>query len=159
MCSSLLCEDEYLDGELHKGEIEKCVCRLNNNKTGESDGLVRELLKYGGVGMVDLLHQLFKVVWHEETVPKQQREGLIVNLFKKGDKEDRGNYKGITLLGVVGKVFCKGLVINNRLVQYLDCGGKLHEGQAGFRVGRSCRDNAYVLNEVVQGRLKEGKVT
>ena len=50
------------------------------------------------------------------------------------------------------KVFCK--VVNNRLVQYLDCGGKLHEGQAGFSVGRStsCMDNVNVLNEVVQGR-------
>ena len=56
----------------------------------------------------------------------------------------------------MGKVFCK--VINNRLVQYLDCGGKLHEGQTGFRVGRSCMDNTYVLNDVVQSRLKEGKV-
>ena len=26
----------------------------------------------------------------------------------------------------------------------LDCGGKLHEGQAGFHVGRSCMDNAYM---------------
>ena len=42
--------------------------------------------------MVDLLHQLFEVVWHEETSPKQWREGLIVYLFKKGDKEDPGNY-------------------------------------------------------------------
>ena len=47
----------------------------------------------------------------------------------------------------MGKVFCKG--VNNRLVQYLDCGGKLHEGQAGFRVGGICTDNVYVLNEVV----------
>ena len=39
-----------------------------------------------------------KVVCHEETVHKQWREGLIVRR---------------------GKVFCK--VINNRLVQYLDC--------------------------------------
>ena len=36
MCSSRLCEDEYLDGELRKGEIEKCICKLKNNKTGES---------------------------------------------------------------------------------------------------------------------------
>ena len=78
-------------------------------------------------------------------------------MFKKRDKEDPGNYRGITLLRVVGKVFCK--VINIRLVQYLDSGGKLREGQAGFRVGRSCMDNAYVLNGVVQGRLNEGKVT
>ena len=49
--------------------------------------------------------QLFSVVWHEEIVPPQWREGLIVNLFKKGDKEDPGNYSGITLLSVVGNVF------------------------------------------------------
>ena len=29
--------------------------------------------------------------------------------------------------------------------------------KAGFRIGRSCTDNVYVLNEVVQGRLKEDK--
>ena len=40
----------------------------------------------------------------------------------------------------------------------MDCGGKLHEEQAGFGVGRSCMDNAYALNDVVQGRLKEGNV-
>ena len=61
------------------------------------------------------------------------------------------------MLSVAGKVFCK--VIYDRLVKYLDCGGKLHEGQTGFRVGRNCMGNACVLNGVVQGRLKEGKVT
>ena len=116
-----------------------------------------ELLKYGGSGMVCLLEQLFSVVWHEETVPRQWREGLIVNLFKKGDREDPGNYRGITLLSVVGKVFCK--VLNNRLVHCLDKEGVLHEGQAGFRVNRSCMDNVYTLNEIVQGRLKEDKET
>ena len=60
------------------------------------------LLKYGGSGMVDLLQP---VIWREEIVPPQWREGLIVNLFKKGDREDPGNYRGITLLSVVGKVF------------------------------------------------------
>ena len=64
-----------------------------------------EFLKYGGSGMVDLLQQLFSVIWREEIVPPQWREGLIVNLFKKGDKEVPGNYRGITLLSVVGKFF------------------------------------------------------
>ena len=52
-----------------------------------------ELLKYGGSGMVCLLEQLFSVVWREETVPRQWREGLIVN-----HRKDLGNYRGITLL-------------------------------------------------------------
>ena len=68
--------------------------------------------------MVCLLEQLFSVVWHKEAVHRQWREGLIVNLFKEEDREDPGNYRGITLLSVVGKVFCK--VLNNRLVQCLD---------------------------------------
>ena len=55
-------------------------------------------------------------------------------------------------LSVVGKVFYK--VLNERLVKYLDRGQVLHEGQAGFRVKRSCIDNIYTFNEIVQ---KEGK--
>ena len=158
-CSSVskACEDRVLDREIEREEIAVCVRKLKNNKTGGSDGLVGELLKYGGSGMIDLLQQLFAVVWREEFVPPQWREGLIVNLFKKGDKEDPGNYRGITLLSVVGKVFCK--VLNNRLVQHFDKGGVLHEGQAGFRLKRSCVDNIYTLNELVQGRMKEGKRT
>ena len=58
-----------------------------------------------------MVSQLFSVVWHEEAVSRQWREGLIVNLFKKGDKEDPGNYRGIMLLSVVGKVFVKCLTI------------------------------------------------
>ena len=53
-------------------------------------------------------------------------------MFKKGDREDPGNCRGITLLSVVDN-------------QCLDKGGALHEGQAGFRVNKSCMDNVYTL--------------
>ena len=106
LVSVQVCEDSVLDREIEREEIAVCVRKHKNNKTGGSDGLVGELLKYGS-GMIDLLQQLFAVVWREEFVPPQWREGLIVNLFKKGDREDPGNYRGITLLSVVGKVFCK----------------------------------------------------
>ena len=68
--------------------------------------------------MTDLLEQLFSVTEREEIVPRQWKEGLIVNIFRKGDREDPANYRGMTLLSVVGKVFCK--VHNNRLVQCVD---------------------------------------
>ena len=81
----------------------------------------------------------------------------VSSIFKKGDREDPANYRGITLLSVVGKVFCK--ILNNRLVPCLDKEGALHEGQAGFRINRSCMDNVYTLNEIVQSRLREDKKT
>ena len=149
--------DALLDKEIEKGEIAKYLRNLKNSNTGGSDGIVGELLKYGGSGMVDFLEQLFLVIWQEEIVPRQWREGLIVNIFKKGDREDPANYRGITLLSVVGKVFCK--ILKNRLVQCLDKERALQEGQAGFRSNRSCMDNVYTLNEIVQGRLMEDKKT
>ena len=66
-----------LDKVVDRNEIAQC---LRKNKTGGSDGLVGELLKYGGEGMVLLLEKLFSVIWREEVVPRQWREGLIVNL-------------------------------------------------------------------------------
>ena len=44
-------------------------------------------------------------------------------------------------------------------MQCLDKEGALHEGQVGFRTNRSCMDNVYTLNEIVQDRLREDKKT
>ena len=63
--------------EIEFHEIAICV---RNNKTDGSDGLVGELLKYGGSGMIHLLHKLFEVVWREELVAPKWREGLINQL-------------------------------------------------------------------------------
>ena len=139
--------DSLLDKEIEKGEIAKCLRNLKNSKTGGSDGIVGKLLKYGGSEMVYLLEQLFSVIWQEEIVPAMEGEGraLLLIYLKNGT----GRTLLITLLSVVGKVFCK--ILNNRLVQCLDKGA-LHKGQAGFRINRSCMDNVYTLNEIVQGR-------
>ena len=50
--------DAFLEKEREKVKLQ-CARKLKNNKTGSSDGIVGELLKYGGCGMVDLLEQLF----------------------------------------------------------------------------------------------------
>ena len=72
------------------------------------------------------------------------RAYIIVSLLKKGDREDPGNYTEITLLNVVGKLYIR--VSNNRLLKYLESERKLHEGQGGFRLDRSCIDNNSSLN-------------
>ena len=73
-------DDPVFDREIELHEIARCVSKLKKNKTGGSDGLVGELLKYGGSGM---LHKLFEVVWREELVPPKWHEGLIVREIKR----------------------------------------------------------------------------
>ena len=88
-------KDLDLDKEIEESEIVRCIKKLKNSKTGGGDGIVGELLKYGGVGMVKMLGKLYALIWQEECVPMKWSEGLIVSLFKKGDKEDPGNYRVI----------------------------------------------------------------
>ena len=55
--------DVLLDKEREKGEIAKCLRKLKNSKTGGSEGIVGEFLKYGGSGLIELLEQIFSFIW------------------------------------------------------------------------------------------------
>jgi hypothetical protein len=68
-----------------------------------------------------------------------------------------GNYRGITLLDVVSKLFHK--VLANRLVKHAESNGLLHTAQNAFRSGRSTDDHVYCLSEVVKGRQRGGLPT
>ena len=54
----------------------------------------------------------------------------MISLFKKGDREGPGNYRGITLLDVVGKLY--GRVIKYPLLKHIELNNMLPEGQGGF---------------------------
>ena len=57
--------------------------------------------------MLTMMVMLYNWIWKTSTRPRGWREGAAVNLFKKGDKADPGNYRGITLLSTVGKCFVR----------------------------------------------------
>ena len=114
---------------------------IRNNKFAESDGIVGELIKYGGNAMYEMLLTLVNLVWNNAYISTYWREGLIISLFKKGDREDPGNYRSITLLSVISKLCSR--VINNCLLKHVELSNKLHERQRDFRIGRSCIDNIF----------------
>ena len=69
--------------------------------------------------------------------PDDFRNALIVSLYKKkGSQSDCGNYRGISLLSVAGKIFAR--VIFNRLITVSE--QTLPEAQCGIRPGRSTVD-------------------
>ena len=80
--------------------------------------------------MCEVLLMLFNLVWDNECALSCWKKGLIVSLFKKGDREDPCNYSGITLLNVVGKLH--STVVNNRQLKHIESNYMLHEGQGGF---------------------------
>ncbi|CAB1096931.1 unnamed protein product [Ectocarpus sp. CCAP 1310/34] len=138
-------------------EVEACVEKLKYHKAAVADGIVNEFMKFGGKGMIQLMVLLYNWVWKNEYTPSRWREGVVVNLFKKGDKTVPGNYRGITLLNTVGKVFCK--LLNDRIVGVLEKEHSISEGQAGFRKKRGCVDHVFTVGRIIQGRKRAGKPT
>ena len=58
----------------------------------------------GGGGGIQYLQNVVNYVFKWKRVPASQREGLVTPIFKKGDKTDPANYRGITVTTVVLKV-------------------------------------------------------
>ena len=55
-------------------ELRKAVKRLKNGKAGWFDGILAELLKYGGEVVINWLFEVLTEVWREKKVPKDWKK-------------------------------------------------------------------------------------
>jgi hypothetical protein len=95
---------EPLEMEPSQEEMEKAICNLKTNKAPGEDDITAELIKNGSRGLKERLHVLICKIWKDEKMPDDWKVGLIVPLFKKGDKMKCENYRGITLLNAAYKI-------------------------------------------------------
>ena len=72
------------------------------------EGLTSELLKCVGERMIDLLHTIIKHNWNDNSSPSEWIDAILITLFKSGLRDGCGNYRGISILSVVGKVLTTG---------------------------------------------------
>ena len=77
-------------------------------------------------------------------------KGVIVKLPRKDDLSDCNNWRGITLLSVPEKVFCK--VLLNRLQTKVN--RTLHEEQANFRSKRSSSEQIFTLRNIIEQTIE-----
>jgi hypothetical protein len=97
-------------------EIRDLIKKMKNNKAAGCSGIVAEMLKAGGQFLETRLLSLFKSIWSKEVMPADWEVGIVIPLYKKGDKMDLNNYRGITLMDVVGKLF--GSIMRGRLERW-----------------------------------------
>ena len=97
-----------LDTEPTEDDLSKAIDSLKNGKAPGKDDIPPEVTKHGKPALLHHLHVLLLLCWKEGTVHRDMRDANIVTLYKnKGDRSDCNNYRGISLLIVVGKVFAR----------------------------------------------------
>ena len=88
--------------------------------------------------------------------PKSWSEGHIIPLHKKGNINCVENYRGITLLSCLGKLFTR--LLNNRLSAWAEEYGIYVEAQTGFRTHLGTIDNIFVLHGLITHLINQGKM-
>lgn len=76
-------------------------------------------------------------------------------MHKKGDKNNVDNYRGITLLSNLGKLFTR--ILNNRLTTWAETYYVYIEAQSGFREHMCTSDNIFVLHGLITHFLNDNK--
>ena len=109
-------------------------------------GISAEELKATGEPGVRIIHKLCNRIWDTGEIPQDWGRAVIVPIYKKKDKLDCSNYRGISLLSLAGKVFCS--ILHKRMQTQTE--DILAESQAGFRPGRSTIDQLFTLRQLAE---------
>ena len=90
--------------------MKSAIRATKNGKAAGLDNVVAKLLKTDLDERMQELTKLFNKVKEEGVAPKSWNRGLIVKLAKKGDLRECTNWRGITLLPVISKIFGRVLI-------------------------------------------------
>ena len=119
-------------------------------KAAGPDNIPPETLKADPNLSSNILHGLFGKIWEEEEMPQDQNESYIVKLPKKVDSRECKNYRGISLMSVVGKILKRIILL--RLQGAVNA--TLRDQQAGFRKDRSCIDQIATIRIIIEQSIE-----
>ena len=148
--------DGALNAPVTFQEVELMIRKLKNSKACGKDFIRNEFLKNCPIEMLHVLVKFFNVVLDSGIVPTEWCIGIIIPIFKnKGMDTNPDNYRGITLLSCLGKLFTS--ILNHRISLLFEAANMLGEEQAGFRSNYSTTDNIFVLKSIIDIYLRNKK--
>ena len=102
---------------------------------------------------ISVIAKVFNVILVHSHFPSLWKVGFISPIYKGDDPTDPGNYRGITVTSCFRKLFT--LVMNERLIRFLDLNNTLNHAQIGFRQGYRTADHIFVLQTIVKCYFKK----
>ena len=101
------------------------------------------------------MSQLFNKIFESGEYPESWGNGIIVPIFKGGNKNEQQNYRGITLINILAKIY--STLLSNRLSKWVKKNKVVIENQYGFQKGKSTNDCIFILHTLIAKTLSQKK--
>ena len=131
-------------------EIKNLICSLQNHKANGVDEVSSEFLKENVVYFSHMLTRFINEALKTGYFPDSLKFAKVKPLYKNGDSKNVSNYRPISILPVLSKLFEK--VIKARLLEHLTANNLIHPGQYGFlKASNTTAAASCLINDIVTG--------
>ena len=138
-----------LDNPITPEEICNQIDRMKANKSCGPDGIPPGVYKLLTPSWILLITSLFNLIFTSAAYPVSWSKAKLFMLFKRGNRKDPNNYRGISVINSVAKLF--DMVLCNRLELWF----KPYREQAGAQRGRGCIEHIVTLRLLVDYAKKK----
>ena len=147
-----LLQNEYLDRPISENEVLVAIKNLKTGKSPGIDGLISQFFKSCPEQICPYLTTLFNSYFEHGYFPPEWSSSIISPIHKKGNENDQKNYRGVSLLSEMSKIFTS--IINTRLKIWCETNNVLGEEQAGFRKQHTTIDDVFCLHTLITKYLR-----
>ena len=149
--------DNFELGIISDEDVCKLLLKLNCNKSTGCDNIPAKFLKASADTVCTPLAYIFNLSIEKSTVPADFKVARVVPLHKKANRNCEGNYRHISVLHVVSKVFA--WIVHNQVMTYLSSNNILYDYQSGFRSDFSTDSALVYLTDKIRMNMDKGLYT
>ena len=132
-------------------ELELAIEKLKSHKSPRIDQIPAGMIKAGGRTIRYEIHKLIISIWNKKELPEEWKESIIVPIYKKVNKTDCSNYRGIPLANYVQNI---STILLSRLTPYAE--EIIGDHQCGFRRNGSTTDHVFCIRQILEKKMGNG---
>ena len=137
-------EQSLLLYRINYTEIKEAISNLKNSNSSSHDEITSKFVKISSPLLIPALEKIFNLSIISGIYPSNLKVAKVIPIYKKGDSKSINNYRPISILSTINKIFEK--ILHTRLTNYIENFNLLYKYQFGFRKNHSTE---HALIEIV----------
>lgn len=155
--NSLIYNNLFSFNKIQPTDVFLALSALKENSSTGPDGLEAKFFKLAAHVIMYPLADLFNLSLSTCSIPSTWKSARVTPLFKSGDPSDVNNYRPISIICVIAKVFEK--LIFNQLSAYVNQSNILSPFQSGFRSNFSTTTALLKFTNDIFSSFDKGQLT